>query len=49
MLGYKMIKIKNKIRKNVMKEYGIQIGENLLNEIIRDRQRLKMFKKIGYL
>lgn len=31
-----------------MQEWGIEMSENLLDTIIHDEQRLKMFKEMGY-
>ena len=39
---------KRKIATAVMKEWEIEMSENLLDAIIHDEQRLKMFKEMGY-
>ena len=40
--------IKNQISKRVMKEFDIEMSDGLLDVIIHDEQRLKMFKEMGY-
>lgn len=40
--------IKEQISKRVMKEFGIEMSDRILDAIIHDEQRLKMFKERGY-
>lgn len=42
-----MEKLKELLKEKIKKEWNIEIGEGLLEEIIHNEQRMKMFKKIG--
>ena len=44
-----MENLKEILKNKIKSEFDIEIGENLLEKIIHDKQRIKMFKEMGYI
>lgn len=41
--------LKELLKEKVKKEWDIEIGDGILEEIIHNEQRMKLFKKMGYI
>lgn len=44
-----MEKLKMKLKERIEKEWNLEVADGLLEEIIHDEQRMKMFKEMGYI
>lgn len=43
-----MENLKEKLKTRIEKEWNLEVGDGLLEEIIHNEERLKMFKEMGY-
>lgn len=43
-----MKNVKEILKEKIEKEWNLEVADGLLEEIIHDEQRMKMFKEMGY-
>lgn len=43
-----MEKLKQKLKERIEMEWRLEVSDGLLEEIIHNEERLKMFKEMGY-